>query len=280
MLQPSRRARRPPPRPRGDAASPTARASFAGVLGQATPRRRDAAAPVAAAGTGRGARWSPLAQAEVGAGRAAAGLQRLPAHRRVPHGHRRQRRRPVVRLLRLLGRQAGRRAARRAGPGLRRRRGDLGLGAAHRPRDARRPSSRSPATSSSGTARHIGIVESVAARRPHPDHRGQLLEHGHPPRPRRRRRRRHRLRPSRSRVAGCGPLHGEARQQPPPTRCAARPGGARTSMRRGLVRRAVGHDGDEAAAHVEDAPHLLVGHVAEPLHEPEDGGTGSASSSR
>jgi hypothetical protein len=31
----------------------------------------------------------------------------------------------------------------------------------------------------------------------------------------------------------------------------------------------VGHDADEAAAHVEDVPHLLVGDLAEPLHEAE-----------
>src|SRR3954467_12987545 len=43
-----------------------------------------------------------------GPGRAAAGLRRLGPDRHVPSGHGGQRHRPVVRLLRLVGRRAGR----------------------------------------------------------------------------------------------------------------------------------------------------------------------------
>ena len=52
----------------------------------------------------------------------AARLERRRAHRAVPHGHGRRGERagPLVRLLRLVGRGAGRRAARRLRPGLRR----------------------------------------------------------------------------------------------------------------------------------------------------------------
>ena len=75
---------------------------------------------------------------EVGVGRAAARLQRLAAHRPVPPGHGRLGRRPVVRLLRLVGRPPGGRAARRLGPGLRPRRRRVRLGAEDRQGAARR----------------------------------------------------------------------------------------------------------------------------------------------
>ena len=47
---------------------------------------------------------------------------------------------------------------------------------------------------------------------------------------------------------------------------------ARGEDRRGLVGTVLGHDGREAAAHVEDLPHLGLGHAAEGPDERADGG--------
>ena len=128
------------------------------------------------------------------AGRAAAGLQRLPAHRRVPHRHRRQRRRPVVRVLRLVGGQAGRRAARRGRPGLRRASRAVAAwaqrtGRCDPGRDRHAAASRRPHRLGRHAHRHRRVRR---PRRHDPHHRGQLLQRRHPPHARRRRRRRDR----------------------------------------------------------------------------------------
>jgi hypothetical protein len=77
---------------------------------------------------------------------------------------------PVVRLLRLVGGQAGRRAGRRAGPGLRRRRGARAWGE----RTGRSLPGRQHAAAGDVIVwggRHIGIVENVL-----PDGRIQTIE--------------------------------------------------------------------------------------------------------
>ena len=51
----------------------------------------------------------------------------------------------------------------------------------------------------------------------------------------------------------------------------AAPGWWAREQRDGGVGLRGGHDGAEAAAHVEDLPHLGVGHLPERLDEPEDG---------
>ena len=123
------------------------------------------------------------------AGRAAAGLQRLPAHRPVPHGHRRRAASARGAPTSPPGRPSrpARRSASRARASARSRRLRTGRSApAARSPPARR--SRNPGDLIVWDGRHIGIVESVL-----PDGRIQTIEgnsseHGLAPRPRRRRR--------------------------------------------------------------------------------------------
>ena len=111
--------------------------------------------------------------------RAAAGLQRLAADRPVPPGHRRLRRRPVVRVLHLLGRPRGGRAAGRQRPGLRPRRRRLRLGAEGR---QGRPEHGGGVDAAARRPDRLGRAHRrrrVRRRRRHDQHdRGQLLRQG------------------------------------------------------------------------------------------------------
>src|SRR4051794_5206427 len=123
-------------------------------------------------------------------GRAAPGLQRLAADRRVPQRHRGLGRRAMVRVLRLVGGAPGGHPARRAGPGLRRGQRGLGLGPAHRPHLRDRPGRR---------PHRLGLApyrdrRERRPRRQDPHDRGQLLRSGVAAHLRARWRRRHGLR--------------------------------------------------------------------------------------
>ena len=161
----------------------------------ARPARHRADRPAQTAGPARAA----VAQGEIGQTEQPPGSNdspRIAEYRTATagSGHR-----PVVRLLRLLGGQAGRRAARRGRPGLR-----LGLGAVRPGRSApgagtpaaagQRAAARRPDRLGRRARRHRRVRR---RRRQDPHHRGQLLQHGHPPHARRRRRRRDRLRQAR-----------------------------------------------------------------------------------
>ena len=139
----------PPPAAGGDRSRP--RRSFDARCSVARPPGRDGdhrGAPVQRRRHARRAGDRQRDRARRGRRRrAAARLQRLAAHRPVPPGHGRLGRRPVVRLLRLLGRPPGGRADRRRGPGLRPRRRRVGLGPERRQGAARRqrpPAARRP----------------------------------------------------------------------------------------------------------------------------------------
>ena len=128
------------------------------LLGDDRPRRGRHAAQTA------GQRALAVAQGEVGAGRAAAGLQRLAAHRRVPHRHGGQRHRPVVRLLRLLGGQEAGAPLGEAGQGF----GSVAAVASWAQRTGRwNPAASGPPPQAGDLivwgGKHIGIVESVDA---------------------------------------------------------------------------------------------------------------------
>ena len=220
------------------ATSPTASAaSFAGVLGQATAAgATTAAAPVAATGTGAGAQMVALAQAEIGQTEQPPGSNdspRIAEYRTATAGS------GVGPWCNYFVSWA----AKQAGAPL----GEQGQGFgavaatwdwAQRTGRAIQPTEKpNPGDLIVWDGRHIGMVESVAARRPHPDHRGQLLEHGHPPRPQRRRRWGDGLRADVS-VA-------RARDRPARRsrcRCAARPHGARPARAAASSAASAGHD--------------------------------------
>ena len=96
-----------------------------------------------------------LALRELGVAEDPPGSNDSAAHRRVPHRHRPRRRRPVVRVLHVVDRRAGRHAARRRRPGrgLRARRWPTGCAAAAATsRRARARRARATSSSSTGSA--------------------------------------------------------------------------------------------------------------------------------
>ena len=153
--------------PRGPGRLPAGRAARGCPAARrcALPRPRTASRAVGSRRTARrqsGLRALAAATGEIGVQEEPPGSNDGAAHRAVPRGvGRRGDAGPLVRLLRLVGRGAGRRAARRGGPGLRRGLADPRLGRSARAASCPAGEPPRPGDLILFGSEHVGIVESV-----------------------------------------------------------------------------------------------------------------------